>query len=133
MSHRQVITITAEGTMQGLQVKPGQGLDLRQFGECKIVRASEIVFSEQHQKWYIDVLQEAGHGPVLIMALAKVIADEDNTPIDDELDFQAPEGWGVAENTEGALPEGTLLFNDYNDAVRVEILYLDSLRKQGVY
>jgi hypothetical protein len=39
--------------MSGLQMKPGKGVDLRQFGEADIQRVSEILWHKKSQKWYI--------------------------------------------------------------------------------
>jgi hypothetical protein len=129
---KQIITITVEGTMQGLQVKPGQGLDLRQFGDAKIVRASEIAWSEERQAWFVDVLQDAGKGPItfrqLVGALDRFADDDPDADLGIKLwlNRTAPKGW----SGEG---DEVLHFLDYNEAVKVEIAYLDGLRKQGVY
>jgi hypothetical protein len=129
VSRTQVITITIEGTMQGLQVKPGQGLDLRQFGDAKIVRASEIAWDEEKQAWFVDVLQDAGRGPITFRAFADVVDpdnDGDTHGVALFLNRVAPSGW-TGEDDE------VIGFIDYNEAIRVEVLYLDGLRKQGVY
>ena len=41
---RQVITVKPFGQMEGLQHKKGQGIDLRQFGNAEINRASEVLW-----------------------------------------------------------------------------------------
>jgi hypothetical protein len=135
MSKRtQVITITVEGTMSGLQVKPGQGIDLTSFGRAKVTRASEIVWSETHQKWFVDVLQEAGRGPITKDAFeAAYLTPEGGTTIDEELDFLADDGWQIAPVEGSGLPEGALLFTNYDQAVGVEVEYLNALRLKGQY
>lgn len=110
---RQVITIAPSGAMSGLQRKPGQGLDLRQFGKADIRRASLIEWAEDVQGWYIHVLQEAGKGRV------------------HENDLKAagvavPDGIAFTVGRRGAL-----YFDEYDDAVKVEIIYLDALRAKG--
>ena len=55
MNRQQVITVGPDGSISGLQVKPGQGVDLRDFGAANIKRASEIVFSEEAQLWYVQI------------------------------------------------------------------------------
>lgn len=64
---KQVITIKPDGTMAGLQHKPGKGVDLRQFGPAKIERASEIVFNEDTQKWNIRILCEPWGGEIIFL------------------------------------------------------------------
>jgi hypothetical protein len=146
---KQVITITVEGTMQGLQVKSGQGLDLRQFGDAKIVRASEIVFDDDKQAWKVDVLQEAGRGVVTFQRFKEALGVKYNN--ETVIHINAASGssyvalgfntdkrpggllaneWTIDEYGDG---DGVLYFEDYNAAVGVEIAYLDGLRKQGVY
>src|SRR5690348_14907193 len=107
---KQIITITVEGTMQGLQVKPGQGLDLRQFGDAKIVRASEIAWDEEHQAWFVDVLQEAGRGPITFAKFADATDPDhggDTVGVTLWLNRTAPHGWSGEDDE-------VLHFLDYN-------------------
>jgi len=151
MERKQVITIHVDGSMSGLQVKPGRGILLTDFGPAKVVRASEIAWSELYQKWFIDVLQEAGRGPVTKKQFADSLAEvseitgegpsdeEALANVDDELDCLADDGWQIAPvdtpipGRYTVLPEGTLLFTNYDQAVSVEIAYLDRLRLAGEY
>jgi hypothetical protein len=138
---KQVITITVEGTMQGLQAKPGQGLDLRQFGDAKIIRASEIVWDEDHQAWKIDVLQAAGRGVVTIEKLLEgwggrevfCLEGEDNPKIAKVIGHEISKHVQHRFYMDAGNSIGPVYFSDYNDAVAIEIAYLDGLRKQGVY
>lgn len=126
---RQVISILVDGTMQGLQVKPGQGLDLTKFGKATVIRASEIVWDEDAQAWFVDVLQEAGRGPVTFNRFADGALGADAQSTSDvtvTLNRIAPSGWSGEDNE-------PLLFISYDEAVRAEVAYLDGLRLQGVY
>lgn len=113
---RQVITIGHGGSLSGLQVKPGKGLDLRQFGKAKIERVSEILWDEEAQKWYVQIIAGPLKGEVL------------TAPLWDE---------GVAKPT----PSGSTVtrtdyrldFDDYDFAVRAEIEVLDAFRLKGTY
>jgi hypothetical protein len=112
----QVITITRDGVLSGLQVKPGKGLDLRQFGKADIVRASEIAWDGEVQAWFVDVIQEAGRGKLTVAKWRKAglqgdPAHANSTEADDEV----------------------YMFDGYDDAVAAEIEYLNALRWQGIY
>lgn len=123
--NKQVITIDKAGVMSGLQRKPGQGLDLRQFGKADIKRASLIEWSEKHQAWFIDVLQDAGRG-LLTADRFHVATDGSRTKCatHDHLSTVCPSGWREDET-------GLLLFSEYDEAVKIEIEYLDALRLAG--
>lgn len=109
---QQVITIGADGHIAGLQRKPGQGLDLRQFGKATIERASEIVWAEGSQKWFVSVLT----GPFAGRFLSDSLWHDhvcDLIPAEATVEF------------------GKLMFDEYDDAVRAEIEFLDGLRMAG--
>lgn len=114
MADKQIITVSPEGALSGLQRKPGQGVDLRQFGQAAIERASLIEWAEDMQGWYINVLQEAGKGRVHKSDLDRV-----GVSIPDHAPYQLGHRFGC------------LYFAEYEHAVEVEILYLDALRRRG--
>jgi len=114
----QVISVAPDGTVSGLQRKPGQGLDLRQFGKADIQRASLIEWAEDVQAWFIDVLQDAGRGPVSYRRWIEAVGTVE------------PEGFVGAANYVDDRP---MLFAEYDDAVKAEIAYLDALRLQGQF
>lgn len=107
---QQVITIGADGQVAGLQRKKGQGVDLRQFGDAEIVRASEIVFHAPTQEWEIHVLQGELAGKVLTYPLVGLIL-------------------GTRVSVRGK--DLTVRFGDYDDAVKMEVAVLDALRIRG--
>lgn len=123
---KQVISISPDGVVTGLQRKSGQGLDLRQFGEARIKRISEIVWCENEQLWVA-----VGHlGWLEGHALNAMLANEAGIPV-----------------THPALANATVLntllvngrpfvmvpaFRDYDDAVAWEIAVLDGLRSKGI-
>ena len=117
--HKQVITITPDGAMSGLQRKPGQGIDLRQFGNADIKRASLIEWDTDEQRWFVDVLQEAGFG----LLTPKKWQDAG-------LRFEAVACEFVTGD--GFITE-PMLFREYDEAVLAEIMYLDALRLAGKF
>ena len=102
---RQVITIGTGGGISGLQVKPGKGLDLRQFGRAVIKRASEIVWDEQQQKWFVKILTGRYGGKVLFWSMLHRA--------------------GFSESRKLA----PAYFTDYDDAVKAEIAFLNHVRQ----
>lgn len=117
MPHTQVITIGADGSMSGLQRKPGQGLDLRQFGKADITRASLIEFDTDEQRWYVDILQEAGRG----LLTPRRWQDEGLAFELIACEFETGDGFDTRP----------IFFREYDEGVRAEIIYLDALRKTG--
>lgn len=105
---QQVITIDADGQISGLQRKRGQGLDLRQFGDAEIVRASEIIFNSEDQMWEIKFMVGTLAGRFLTHVLYAMIL-------------------GTAVRFKAARP--VMQFDDYDDAVKVEIAVLDAIRR----
>ena len=126
---QQVITIAKDGTSSGLQVKPGKGLDLQQLGrdigvKASTVRASEIAWDEEEQAWFVDVLQEVGKGPLTVAKLCfEARLDRE------EVDRMAPS----IDHKKSPLFTSPVYFGSYDDAVKVEIAYLDALRLKGQF
>lgn len=113
---KQVVTIHPDGTMSGLQRKAGQGLDLRQFGPVDIERASQIVWSAERQAWFIELQMRPFTGQQVsatLWALAGYTV------------------WPEEAHAPSTHPDDPMLFDDYDDAVRVEIRLLDGLRVRG--
>lgn len=119
---QQVITIGPDGIMSGLQVKPGKGVDLTKLGKASVVRASEIVWHDEKQLWYVNLL---GFTSIL------------SGPLD------LPR-WISADLSNDDLPKGTtagilygthaiMFFPDYDLAVQAEIAYLDAMRLKGIF
>lgn len=108
MEQEQVITIHQDGSISGLQRK--DGLDLRQFGKCKISRASEIVWTEDKQLWRVQFM----NGPIKFLT-TKIF-----------LEAGCKEAEGIT------LGQGFVYFKEYDDAVKAEIQVLDYLRLQGI-
>lgn len=119
MSNRQVITITAQGGISGLQRKPGQGVDLRQFGKADIKRASLIEWDADQQHWYVDILQDAGKG----LLTPKKWQDAGLRFEAIACEFVTGDGFSTE----------AILFREYEEAVAAEIMYLDALRLKGQF
>ncbi len=119
----QVITIGPTGVMAGLQHKPGKGVDLRQFGKASITRASSIEWDEDAQRWTVLPLS----GPTKDQSLTvSHVLQYARAMISDMTDLggSGPQ-WTVS-------PVDVLLFEDYDDAVSVEIAYFNALRLSGL-
>lgn len=108
---RQVITVHADGSISGLQRKPGDGLDLRQFGRADIRRASEILWNADAQAWTVVVLQEDQEAFSLTANRLYEVSGFRELPT------------AVVDSA-----TGVLLFEEYAAAVDAEVFYLDSAR-----
>lgn len=133
---RQVITIAPDGSMSGLQRKPGQGIDLRQFGKADIKRASLIEWDEDAQMWFIDVLQDAGKGKVNLAKIKAAFEVDDQGAINKVAEITGRDTahtrsayFDCPSDDEHIL----FVFDDYDDAVKVEVAYLDALRLRGEF
>lgn len=118
----QVITIAPNGALSGLQVKPGKGLNLQSMGHAQTVRASEIIWEPNNQAWYIDVLQDAGKGVVTGGKLIEVMDDKTLVALLADTNARVHED-----------ARAPVMFDSYDDAVKVEIAYLDALRIKGIF
>lgn len=102
----QVITIKQDGSVETLRAKKGHGLDLREFGETKMERVSEVLLDEGTQKYYVKFLTGALAGRLLTRGLYAGVM---------ELDFP------INKMHE---PE---LFAEYEDGVEAEVAVLNFL------
>ena len=140
----QVITIGPDGGISGLQRKQGQGLDLRQFGHAKIERVSLIQWSEGRQRWYIEILSESVKlglaydqyaGPKESQdVIARLLAEmAESLVVSTEL-WRVYVSKAVAPtNSDHMLgADESICFEEYDDAVRAEIKFLDALRLRGI-
>lgn len=120
----QIITIKPDGTIEGLQRKKGEGVDLRKLGHAKIRRASEIVWEEDEQMWFIRVLTPDQYPTVVLWAEMRE-ADIPVLPdrIEDCVEVSA---------TDGSFINGIPYFAEYDDAVKAEIAYLDYCRVRNL-
>lgn len=117
---RQVITITALGGMEGLQRKPGQGIDLRKFGVVAIERASEVLWDEENQKWFVKFF----HLPKNLSSTGILTLGLWRQAVGSEYPVTA----SMIQPSETGF---VLLYDDYEIAVKAEISTLDGLRIQG--
>jgi hypothetical protein len=111
---RQAITIGADGSVSGLQVKPGKGFDLRCLGKAIITRASEVEWCEARQLWFVTVKEGRYAGFVIDQAMTE---------------------WaGLSALPAGCerRPDNLIMAGEYDDAVRLEIAVLDGLRLKGL-
>ena len=108
---KQLITIGVGGSLTSLQMKKDAGLDLRKFGPAAIVRSTEIEWDEAQQKWFIRFQQGTRKNTNC------TLQDLDDTDVSLRL-HQATGG-----------EAGTLYFDEYDDAIRVEVAVIQAMRK----
>lgn len=114
----QIITISPNGTISGLERKKSEGIDLKKFGHANVVRASSIEWHEENDMcrgYKIMFLNGKRKGSTLTKQeyeryyttyLPCIINSEDNST-------------------------DIALFDDYSDCVNVEIAILDADRISG--
>ena len=100
--------------MVALRAKPGAGLDLRPFGDAKVVRTSDIVWDTPSQRWLVRFLHEMHGG----MSLS--------------VDIVRDAGLTAAQLPPHEIlpPISVLLFAEYEDAIDAEVLVVQALRQR---
>lgn len=96
--------INVDGSIEGLQ--PKNGLDLRLLGKNSVERASDIKFCEEDQQWYIEFLIGDLKGKKLNHCL---YSNYCNTKVNDI--------------------DNIMKFNTYEEAIAVEVEFLNSYRR----
>ena len=109
MAERQVISFHATGIVSGLQRKPGEGLDLRSLGTADIRRASEVLWDQTTQKWYVKITLGKYKGIVITNRMREAASTHTILANIDTYTAHA-------------------LFTEYDDAVSAEIAVLDHIR-----
>lgn len=119
---RQVVSVLGDGSVSGLTRKGDKAIDLRQLGMADIERVSEIIFCKTQQKWRAKIINGpmAGHS----ITVDDIRAAEQNSGV----------SLGLDEITSIKMGEDYVaLFDDYDTAVKAEIMVLDYLRQAGIY
>lgn len=106
----QIITIGKDGKISGLEHK--NGLDLKQFGEADILRTSEVMWDKTTQLWYVEFRHT---NPPQILGL--------------DLWCEAAEDLDMVWTCHG--DSKIVMFHDYDQGVKAEIVTLNYLRKQN--
>lgn len=112
--------------MQGLQRKQGQGLDLRSFGNADIKRVSLVEWDQDQQRWYI--IGQRGTMTDVQLSLIYVM---------NAFDMKERQAMrhvvSLIDSTRCVIETKTtpLYFDEYDDAVKVEIAFYDQCRKTG--
>jgi hypothetical protein len=109
----QVVTISPDGSISCLQAKPGKGADFRKLGRAEISRASEVLWDQDEQAWYVQIVRGRYNGAV-ISTLTMAEIGLDRLPVSP----RQPVGTGLP-----------YFWEDYDDAVKGEIAFLDHVRK----
>tara|TARA_R110000772_G_scaffold156776_1_gene268013 strand:+ start:790 stop:1128 length:339 start_codon:yes stop_codon:yes gene_type:complete len=103
---KQLITIKPDGSLFGLDHKQ-KGLQLKKLGAAKTKRATLIEFNEERQQWFIYWAN----------------------------DWQSPWTISVVEESgcqsDSVDKHGTLYWNEYEDAVDVEVAVIQGLQTAG--
>lgn len=117
---KQVITIKPGGLMEGLQVKPGKGVDLRQFGRANIQRASAIIWDEMEQKWFVQLLCGRFSGCCITKNLCFTYGVE----------FSPHVQCLTRESADAT--DDNIYFEEYDEAVAAEIEFLNAARLKSL-
>lgn len=114
----QLIQIFASGAVRCLQVKRGQGVDIRELGFASIVRSSLIEWTEARQKW--EVIFQTGElaGKSLTYGMCQSVG----------ILLPAPERSG---DFHPACSDEVAGFSDYEDAVAAEVRFIQTTRRAG--
>jgi len=118
MIKRQVITFNTDGSIEGLDRKKGEGLNLKVFGQADVVRASQIEWHEGEgvRGYKIEFLIGHRKGSTLtVKEYSKYQTDKLPTTLNPEQD------------------DAFALFEDYGECVDVEITILDDDRLNGIF
>lgn len=137
----QVITISPEGEISGLQVKRGRGLLLTELGKAEVRRVSHIMWNEVAQAWQVEVSDVNVVFEILRLLQEVTTCQEDAaselhviitlalwTEVTGE---KFPPKGGLSLHAPGFGPN--MWFEDYDDAVQAEIRFLDALRVKGIF
>lgn len=112
MVEQQIVTIRSDGTLQGLE-RPGK-FDFKKMGKASIQRSTNIVWIEDLQTFAIQFLQDLapkiGIAKNLYLTLPKIVNSR----------FTLPNRYKIADSL--------LCFDSYEEAVKLEIAFLDHLR-----
>jgi hypothetical protein len=121
----QLIVITPDGHIKGLDFK-GKGVPLRQFGRASIARVSEIIWSDDDQRWFIRFLQ----GKLAGVAVSEQHARHGCGWLGD---FEE-KAWGISNPPAGGAERvftEPLLFAEYEAAVRFEVEIIQCAIRSG--
>ncbi len=105
----QVIRIGVDGKLEGLMRKPGQGIDLRDFGAASVERVSLIEFDEATQMFYVQFIAGMLAGRKLTCTLY---------------------AYCTGETVAADFPDLIMRFAEYDEAVRHEVKVLDACMKR---
>ena len=123
----QVITISPDGAISGLQHKKGKGVDLRVFGHAQIERASLIEWHEGKQAWWVHIVAGRYTGEGLSYNLRR-----DTVGVAPGEAFY-PGSTITAGAGAASICSGMYYFADYDDAVAAEVDFLNALRLAGIF
>lgn len=114
----QLIQIAPCGAVRSLQVKRGQGIDLRSLGPASIVRSSLIEWNESRQQW--EVIFQTGllAGKPLTHGMCSDVG----------LHLPTPKRAG---DFYPACRDEVAGFEDYEDAVVAEVRFIQATRRAG--
>lgn len=113
---KQLISISPDGEVSGLQFKRGRGLDLRSLGKAKIERSSLIEWHEELQKWYLRILSDNA------VVTNGYLKDQGVSGIWQDLSPDLI--WPESDTCHW------LLWDDYEDAVSAEVQLIQEIRKK---
>lgn len=130
----QVITIKPDGSVHSLKAKRG-GLDLRTFGKADINRATVIEFDSERQKHYIQWTNGRFGNSFWNLSDIRGHLETAGGAGDGlgavDWKFRVGRDRWVRATTEERNRYGLAFFEDYEDAVLVEVAVIQALQTKG--
>jgi hypothetical protein len=109
---KQVFVLSIGGGIKGTHLRAGnKGIDISKLGKASITRASDIIWKEEYQRWSVYLLEGSYNNSYLTKGLYYKITGE-----------HVPAHVLVGE-------DGLLLCETHEEAVSLEVRFLNSYRK----
>jgi hypothetical protein len=139
---RQVVIIGPSGSVSGL-VHRGKGLDLTQFGKAEIVRATLIEWDSDKQKWFIKS-EPSGEVWTQKKISESLLFSTGREPGAYQWAWFGQWDGVAIGRTSGGRPikahcftpdvrDSVLYFDDYDDAVAVEVSVIQALQLRSAH
>lgn len=128
-----LITVSPDGSVSGLQMKRGKGVDLRTLGIARIERVTLIEWEPQYQKWFIRTVESDRSWTISTI--------RESFPFHPSSDSICWRWWDRWLGVELVWPDkgfirihglpinkrdSVLYFDDYEDAVAVEVAVIQA-------
>jgi hypothetical protein len=118
----QVIKLDLNGDITSLRTKKGQGLDLLDMkATAKVERVSEVLWSDDDQGFYVKILRGKHANKIL-----------GGTVVHQVMHYGYDEVSAVFGDEVRRNGDGVYIFRDYDQAVRLEVMFLNASKLSGL-